>query len=59
MKEKKDPATLEAFFSLSFFSFSSYVTCAFPLPIKGDAGRPMKEGILTQEHDTSTRLSGK
>ena len=32
MKEKKDPATLEAFFSLSlsFFSFSSSVTRAFP-----------------------------
>ena len=27
MKEKKDPATLEAFFSLSFFFFSSSVTC--------------------------------
>ena len=42
MKEKKDPATLEAFFSLSFFFFSSAVTCAFPLPIKGEVGCPMK-----------------
>ena len=44
IKEKKDPATLEAFFSLSFFFFS-FVTHAFPSPIKGEAGRPMKEGI--------------
>ena len=66
MKEKKDPTTLKAFFSLSFFSFSSSVTHTFPSPIKGEAGRHMKWGsgqggwgILTQEHDTSTRLSGK
>ena len=59
MKKKKDPMILEAFFSLSFFSFSSIVTHAFPLPIKGEAEHPMKERILTQEHDTSTRLSGK
>ena len=61
MKEK-DPTTLEAFFSLSpsFFSFSSAVTRAFPLLIKGEAGRPMKgDRIKTQEHDTSTRLSDK
>ena len=42
MKKKKDPAILEAFFSLSFFSFSSIVIRAFPSPIKGEAGRPMK-----------------
>ena len=41
MKDKKDPATLEAFFSFSFFSFSSYVTCAFPSPIKEEVGHPM------------------
>ena len=44
MKDKKDPATLEAFFSFSFFSFSSSVTYAFPSPIKGEEGRPMKGG---------------
>ena len=59
MKEKKDPTTLEAFFSLWFFSFSSSITRAFPSPIKGEAGRPMKGEIETQEHDTSTWLSGK
>ena len=59
MKEKKDLATLEAIFSLLFFYFSSAVTHAFPWSIKGEAGRLMKGGILTQEHDTSTRLSGK
>ena len=58
MKEKKDPATLEAFFSLSFFSFSSSITYAFPLPIKGEAGCPTV-GIRTQKHDTSTWLNGK
>ena len=42
MKEKKDPATLEVFFSLSFFSFSFSVTRAFPSPIKGEAGHLMK-----------------
>ena len=42
MKGKKDSATLEGFFSLSFFSFSFAVTRAFPSPIKGEAGRPMK-----------------
>ena len=58
MKEKKDPATLEAIFSLSFFYFSFSVTRAFPSPIKGEAGRPMQEkDRKTQEHDMSTRLS--
>ena len=41
MKEKKDPATLEAFFSLSFFYFSSSVTRTFPSSIKGEAGHLM------------------
>ena len=65
MKEKKDPVILEAFFSLSFFSFSSVVTRAFPWPIKGKAGRPLKGAdritlnrseheINTQEHGTNT-----
>ena len=69
MREKKDPAILEAFFSLSFFSFSSAVTRPFPSPIKGEAGHPMKGDLdpheigsgdkKTQEHDTSTWLSSK
>ena len=42
MKEKKDLAILKDFFSLSFFSYSSTITCALPLPIKGEAGCPMK-----------------
>ena len=33
MKEKKDPAALEAFFSLAFLLFLS-VTCAFPFTYK-------------------------
>ena len=60
---EKDPATLEAFFSLSFFYFSSSVTRAFPSSIKGEAGHLMEGGkkheVRTQEHDTSTWLSGK
>ena len=59
MKEKKDPTTLEAFFSFSFFSISSSVTYAFISPIKGEVGRPMKGEIWTQEHDMSTQLSSK
>ena len=35
MKEKKDLATLEAFFSLSFFSFSSFVTNGHDEPYLG------------------------
>ena len=57
MKEKKDLATLEAF-SLSFFSFSSSVTRAFPSPIKGKAGRPYR-GWGREERDTNIRSSGK
>jgi hypothetical protein len=67
MKRKKDPAILEAFFSLWFFSFSSVVTHALPWPIKWEAGNPIKEEIQihtrpnheikTQEHDMSTRLN--
>ena len=53
MKEKKDPATLKVIFSLSFFSFSSAVTHAFPWPIKGKAGHPMK-GIDQDPHKTRT-----
>ena len=42
MKEKKDSVILKAFLPLWFFSFSSAITRAFPWPIKGKAGRPMK-----------------
>ena len=57
MKEKKDPATLKAFFSLfalslsslSFFSFSSTVTRAFPSLIKGEAGHPIKGDVDPHE----------
>ena len=49
MKEKKDPTILEAFFSLSFFYFSSAVTRAFPSPIKGEAGHPMKGDLDLHE----------
>ena len=52
MKRKKDPAILEAFFSLSFFSFSFAVTRAFPSPIKGEAGRPMKGDRTMNELET-------
>jgi len=43
MKEKKDPATLEAFFSLVLLIFL-LGNRAFPSPLKGEAGRPMKRG---------------
>ena len=44
MKEKKDPAILKDFsLSLSHLS-SSTITRAFPWPIKGKAGHPMKRG---------------
>ena len=49
MKEKKDLVGLEAFFSLSFFSFSSSITRAFPSPIKGEAGHPMKGDLDLHE----------
>ena len=55
MKEKKDLATLEAFFSLSFFYFSSSVTRAFPSSIKGEAVRPM-EGDM--KNKSTTRAHG-
>ena len=65
MKEKKDPATLGAFFSLSFFSFFSSVTRAFPSSIKGEAGRPIKgrldrgdlDIIARHEHMTKRQAS--
>ena len=41
MKDKKDQAILKAFFSLILLFFS-IVTRAFPWPIKGKAGHPMK-----------------
>ena len=46
---------LEAFFSLSFFSFSSAVTRAFPWPIKGEAGHPMKGGGGRRDLNISAR----
>ena len=66
MKEKKDPTILKVFDSLSLvLLFPSIVTRAFPWPIKGKVGHPMKGIELSQthqtlnrsEHDTSTRLS--
>ena len=62
MKEKKDPAILEASFSLSFFYFFSSVTRVILLPIKGEAGHPMKgdqttNELETQEHEMSTHMS--
>ena len=62
MKEKKDPVILEAFFSLSFFSFSSTVTRNFSSPIKGKAGRPMKganrnQNTSAQHEHTAERQS--
>ena len=53
MKEK-DSAILEAFFSLSFFSFSSTVIHAFSWPVKGKAGRPMK-GMGPDPHEAEPR----
>ena len=53
MKEKKDLAILEAFFSLLFFSFFYAVTRAFPLPIKGKPGCPMKGDL--DPHETEPR----
>jgi len=40
VKEKKDPTILEDFFSFTFSSFPSIVTCAFPWPIKGKQDVP-------------------
>ena len=67
MKEKKDPTTLEVFFSLVLLLF---LLCnpRFPFAYKKGSRAPHKEGeirtkpdheINTQEHNTSTRLSGK
>ena len=44
MKERKDLAILKDFFSLVLL-FSSAVTRAFPWPIKGKAGCPLKGGF--------------
>ena len=61
MKEKKDPTTLKAFFSLSFFSFFLLCNPRFPFAYKRGRRGPHERGpedeIKTQEHDTSTRLS--
>ena len=58
MKEKKDLATLEAFFSLVLLLL---LLCnpRIPLAYKRGSKAPLPRGIKTQEHDTSTRLSGK
>ena len=50
VKEKKDLAILEDFFSFSFFSFPSTVTRAFPWPTKRKEGRPIR-GIGTHSID--------
>ena len=57
MKEKKDPAILEDFFSFSFSSFPSTVTCDFPWPIKGKAGRPMKGGSTRVDRITTHHIN--
>ena len=56
MKEKKDSAILADFFSFSFSSFPSTVTRAFPWPIKGKAGHPIR-GIATHRIDLDWNLS--
>ena len=68
MKEKKDPATLEAFFSLVLLLFLLCNPC-FPFAYKRESRAPHEGGvqictrpnheIKAQEHDTSTRLSNK
>ena len=59
MKEKKDPVTLEAFFSLVLLLFLLR-NPRFPFAYKRESRAPHEKGeIWTQEHDTSTRLSNK
>ena len=58
MKEK-DSITLEAFFSLSFFYFFLLYNSHFPFANKRGSRAPHIGGRTQQEHDTSTRLSGK
>jgi len=43
-------------FSLSFFSFSSATTRAFPWPIKGKAGRPMKGPVNRSTHQDPIQI---
>ena len=45
MMDEKDPAILKDFFSFVLL-FSFAVTRAFPWPIKGKAGRPIKRADL-------------
>ena len=53
MKKKKELTILKAFFSLSLILlFSSAVTRAFPWPIKGKAGHPMR-AIQSEPIDSS------
>ena len=59
MKEKKDPAILEAFLSLVLLFFLCYNPC-FPLAYKMESRVPHEgdRARFAQAHDTSTRLSG-
>ena len=59
MKEKKDPAILEAFFCLILLIFLRY-NPRFPFAYKREAA-PLpgtNHEINTQKHDTNTRLRG-
>ena len=58
MKEKKDPTTLEAFFSLVLLLFLLCNPC-FPFAYKRGSRAPLSGGEKTQEHDMSTQLGGK
>ena len=59
MKEKKNPVILESLFSLSFFYFFLLCNPRFPFAYKRGSRAPHIGGRTQQEHDTSTRLSGK
>ena len=62
MKEKKDPATLEAIFSLVlliFLLYNSRFHFAYKRGSRVSHEKGRSGGIWTQEHDMSTRLSGK
>ena len=60
MKEKKDPATLKAFFSLVLLIFLLF-NPRFPFAYKRGSRTPHERGreLKTRQRDTSTRLSGK
>ena len=59
MMEKKDPATLEAFFSLSILLLFLLYNLRFSFAYKRGSKAPHERGIGTQEHNMSTRLSDK